>query len=319
MPAKSFSKLETAEEDAWDEEVYARTIPEIIFDGEVTNTIIMSEAEIAKFIKMYGGENKDFSLSLIEPNSDKWGSDGDAYDDGNGIDLRDVLSGESSFSTNGNPPILVYMKMAAAGLTFKVHWDSSDNMREIGIGDGEAKNGKFWHCLDFYATEEELQEYCEKIQLWEYRNYINHIDKYGNRCELDTTRVVVHGTKRSKENIYALPVKKMLETGEGWDEVGEIYKVPGFYASHYEEEELETDEFSEFLRAPAGGSYGENGGYLLDKDGKRITSVKDFDHSEPDEDGNIYYPVPESDLVDDANCEMLTPEACEKWRAKLGL
>ena len=145
------------------------------------------------------------------------------------------------------------------------------------------------------------------------------IDAWGNRCEIDTTTIIVYGNENSREDIYALPVKKMLETGEGWDNGGRIYKVPEFFEKHYEEDELETDEFSEFLRSTAGGTYGENGGYLLDKDGNKITAIKDFDHSEPDEDGNIYYPVPKSDLVDGFDCEMLTPEACEKWRAKLGL
>ena len=143
-------------------------------------------------------------------------------------------------------------------------------------------------------------------------------DAWGNRCEIDTTTIIVYGKEESKEDVYALPVKEMLETGEGWWDGGRIYKVPEFFEKHYEEDELETDEFSNFLRSPAGGTYGENGGYLLDKDGNKIKAIKDFDHSEPDEDGNIYYPVPASD-VDGDDYEMLTPEACEKWRAKLGL
>ena len=65
--------------------------------------------------------------------------------------------------------------------------------------------------------------------------------------------------------------------------------------------------------------YGELGGYLLDKDGQRITALKDFDHSEPDEDGNVYYPVPQSDFVDGDKFKPLTPEATAKWKAKLEL
>ena len=58
--------------------------------------------------------------------------------------------------------------------------------------------------------------------------------------------------------------------------------------------------------------------HLCYRNGNKIKAIKDFDHSEPDEDGNIYYPVPASD-VDGDDYEMFTPEACEKWRSRLGL
>lgn len=145
------------------------------------------------------------------------------------------------------------------------------------------------------------------------------IDAWGNRCELDTSRVIVYGTKASKEDIYALPVKKMIETGEGWSDGGQIFKVPSYFENHYDEEDLETDEFSDYLHCPAGGTYGEDGGYLLDKNGNHITTLCDFDHSETDADGNVFYFVPASDLEDGSGDNPLTPEAVEKWKAKLGL
>lgn len=144
------------------------------------------------------------------------------------------------------------------------------------------------------------------------------IDAWGNCCNLDTTIVYINRTYQSGEDIYAIPVKKMLETGIG--DGGGVIKIPEVFKSCYENNDYEIDEFSELLRAyEASGAHGKNGGYLLDKNGNRITDIKDFDHSEPDADGYIYYPVPESDLIDGDPEEMLTPEACEKWRAKLGL
>lgn len=141
------------------------------------------------------------------------------------------------------------------------------------------------------------------------------IDAWGNCCNLDTTYVFINRTYQSGEDIYALPIKKRLETGKCCYGEGSVIKIPEVFKSCYEDSDyLEIDEFSELLRAN-----GRNGGYLLDKNGNRITDIKDFDHSELDADGYIYYPVPESDLIDGDPDEMLTPEACEKWRAKLGL
>lgn len=151
------------------------------------------------------------------------------------------------------------------------------------------------------------------------------IDAWGNRCELDTTCVYINITYQSGEDIYAIPVKKLLETGEGYCDAGGAIKIPEVFKSCYENIDYgnyEIEEFSEFLRLLDSRAilvFGKNGGYLLDKNGNRITDIKDFDHSEPDADGYIYYPVPESDLIDGIPDEMLTPEACEKWRAKLGL
>ena len=149
---------------------------------------------------------------------------------------------------------------------------------------------------------------------FDYSTYF--VDAYGNDCELDTTKVVLFGTA-GKERIFVCPVKKMIETGESDPE--DCFKVPALFENLYDEEDISTDEFCDFLQIPECGMYGELGGYLLDKDGKRITALKDFDHSEPDEDGNVYYPVPQSDFVDGDKFKPLTPEATAKWKAKLGL
>jgi hypothetical protein len=137
------------------------------------------------------------------------------------------------------------------------------------------------------------------------------VDAHGNRCDQDSTTVEVDGSQDG-EDVFAAPVKKMIETSET-GLAGRIYKHPLFAKDYYEESDLATDNLGEWLISP----YDQ---FLLDKAGNRITAVSDFDHSEPDEEGYIYYPVPESDFEDgDGDEGRLTPEAVAKWKAKLGL
>ena len=315
-----------ASNDEWDEEVYATHILRRQFEGDIDNQIIMSESEIQKFINLYGVDTGDedypdewFSLSLVTDVPENNDGCVDVFQiEGAGLDLKKVLSGKIPFGTHTNPPITVYRKMAADGLNFKVSW-YSNNWGEVGRGRGEAKNGKFWHCMDFQATYEDLIGNEEEFDIGAYLNYVNHIDEYGNRCENDTTRVIVYGDKSSKVDILALPVKQILEkkiSNLDWD--GYIWKFPDYYSTHDSEEDMEMDEYNEYLRASAFEIDGIPAGYLLDKNGNKILSVKDFDHSVPDEDGNIYYPVRRDELVNDNICT-LTPEAEAKWRKKLGL
>ena len=317
--ASAESAPRIADVDAWDEEVYANNAPENTGCDETDNYLYLEEEEIEKFIKLYGEGDGMFSLSRIEPDWREWGTgdDQDAYDDGSGeITLRDVLTGEVPFATHG-VPILVYRKMAKDGLNFRIHWDST-NMAGIGIGDGEAKDGYFWHCIDYDATESECEERGEDFDPYNFDCYIEHIDKYGNRCELDTSKIIVQGTKATKGYIVALPMKAILNDGGKWDDCvyeGTIWKVPTFFRSHYEAEDLEYEDYSYFLRCT-----GLNcAPYLLDKNGKRITALRDFVKTEPDKDGNIYYPVPTSDFEDGDSGMVLTPKATAKWKAKLGM
>ena len=315
-----------ASNDEWDEEVYAKHILRRQFEGDIDNQIIMSESEIQKFINLYGVDTGDedypdewFSLSLVTDVPKNNDGCVDVFQiEGAGLDLKKVLSGKIPFGTHTNPPISVYRKMAADGLNFKVSW-YSNNWGEVGRGRGEAKNGKFWHCMDFQATYEDLIGNEEEFDIGAYLNYVNHIDEYGNRCENDTTRVIVYGDKSSKVDILALPVKQILEKKiSDLDRDGYIWKFPDYYSTHDSEEDMEMDEYNEYLRASAFEIDGIPAGYLLDKNGNKILSVKDFDHSVPDEDGNIYYPVRRDELVNDNICT-LTPEAEAKWRKKLGL
>ena len=126
-----------------------------------------------------------------------------------------------------------------------------------------------------------------------------------NLWEEDTSFFSFYG------NHYALPIKQMLEGRE--IDYGYIYKIPEYFEDYYEEEEIEIDEFNDYLRC---NDFDSNWVYLLDKDGNRITSVKDFDHSEPDEEGNIYYPVPKTDCIEEDYEYGLTPEAIIKWKEK---
>lgn len=312
--------------DEWDEEVYAEHILRRQFEGDIDNQIIMSESEIQKFINLYGVDTGDedypdewFSLSLVTDVPKNNDGCVDVFQiEGAGLDLKKVLSGKIPFGTHTNPPISVYRKMAADGLNFKVSW-YSNNWGEVGRGRGEAKNGKFWHCMDFQATYEDLIGNEEEFDIGAYLNYVDHIDEYGNRCENDTTRVIVYGDKSSKVDILALPVKQILEKKiSDLDCGGEIWKFPDYYSTHDSEEDMEMDEYNEYLRASAFEIDGIPAGYLLDKNGNKILSVKDFDHSVPDANGNIYYPVRRDELVNDNICT-LTPEAEAKWRKKLGL
>ena len=315
-----------ASNDEWDEEVYATHILHRQFEGDIDNQIIMSESEIQKFINLYGVDTGDedypdewFSLSLVTDVPKNNDGCVDVFQiEGAGLNLIKVLSGKIPFGTHTNPPITVYRKMAADGLNFKVAW-YSNNWGEIGRGRGEAKNGKFWHCMDFQATYEDLIGNEEEFDIGAYGNYVDHIDEYGNRCENDTTRVIVYGDKSSKVDILALPVKQILEKKiSHLDWCGDIWKFPDYYSTHDSEEDMEMDEYNEYLRASEIEIDGIPAGYLLDKNGNKILSVKDFDHSVPDEDGNIYYPVRRDELVNDNICT-LTPEAEAKWRKKLGL
>ena len=315
-----------ASNDEWDEEVYAKHILRRQFEGDIDNQIIMSESEIQKFINLYGVDTGDedypdewFSLSLVTDVPENNDGCVDVFQiEGAGLDLKKVLSGKIPFGTHTNPPISVYRKMAADGLNFKVAW-YSNNWGEIGRGRGEAKNGKFWHCMDFQATYDDIIANDDEFDIGAYGNYVNHIDEYGNRCENDTTRVIVYGDKSSKVDILALPVKQILEKKiSDLDWGGNIWKFPDYYSTHDREEDMEMDEYNEYLRASAFEIDGIPAVYLLDKNGNKILSVKDFDHSVPDEDGNIYYPVRHDELVNDNFCT-LTPEAEAKWRKKLGL
>ena len=162
---------------------------------------------------------------------------------------------------------------------------------------------------------------CDEAYTWKIENgHVSYeetnefIDAYGINGFIDSACFAMSSDVRCKEDVYVLPVKKLLETGEGWDEGSSVCKIPEYFFRYYRSEGIKAD-FNDYLRS---GNRCHNT-YLLDKNGNRITSLLDFDHSEPDSDGNIYYPVPASDLVDEDECSPLTSEATAKWKAKLGL
>ncbi|WP_405332568.1 BspA family leucine-rich repeat surface protein [Fibrobacter sp.] len=306
----------------------------------VTTTITMDKKNIEKFIKLYGEGNGDFSLSLVIPEQSptkktvtakkksaakknsgpadcsewrikNWGTRTDVMDYDDGLALHDILSGDLNFQTADTPPIKVFEKMAADGLDFEIYWEAED-VADWGIGRGKVKDGKFWYCIDFDETAERYQE--ETGDEWDPRDcaFVNHIDEYGNKCEIDTSRVLVN-----ERNLYFIPVKAMLELGEkaGDSLLTNAFKVPTYMRCIYEWNDIEMDEFSDNLRLET-----ESGEvYLLNKNGKKIKALKDFDHSEKDEYDNVYYPVPSSDLDENTGFETLTKEAEEKWRKFLKL
>ena len=138
----------------------------------ITTTIWMDEENIQKFINLYGEGNGIFSLSLVVPESKEWTDEmfsGDCPDwyentcmrsnwrtenwgtvteamgiEDDGLDLREILSGQASFQTSDTPPVKVLEKMAADGLKFE-----TDFIRESWeSGFGKVKNGKFQYVFD---------------------------------------------------------------------------------------------------------------------------------------------------------------------------
>ena len=138
----------------------------------VTTTIWMNEENIQKFINRYSEGNGKFSLSLVVPEPKEWTKEmfsGDCPDwyentcmrakwrtenwgavteamgiQGEGLDLREILSGQASFQTSDTPPVKVLEKMAADGLKFE-----TDFIRESWeSGSGKVKNGKFQYGFD---------------------------------------------------------------------------------------------------------------------------------------------------------------------------
>ncbi len=56
--------------------------------------------------------------------------------------------------------------------------------------------------------------------------------------------------------------------------------------------------------------------FLVDKDGNRVQSLSDADHSEPDSSGWFFYIVPDSDLTGIIYDACMTEEAKAKWRKR---
>ena len=137
----------------------------------VTTTIWMDEDNIQKFIHLYSEGNGIFSLSLVVPEPKEWTKDmfcasPDWYENvcmrikwrtenwgtvteamgfqGEGLNLREILSGQASFNTADTPPAKVLEKMAADGLEFE-----TDFIRESWeSGSGKVRNGKFEYGFD---------------------------------------------------------------------------------------------------------------------------------------------------------------------------
>ena len=321
--------------------------------AEIQNFIKMDKENIEKFKKLYEKNftyEDDlvlFSFAMIEPNQKEWGT-GDAFDDMGETffcSLDEILAGKYDFRTANCPPIKVYDKMASDGLVFEAEWESFDLDDEWAVGRGRTYSGRFGYGVDFAATRQRMIE-LEADELrsespfipTNYQGY--HVDSFGNVCNItyddDTGRKLDEGdvmcvtglAPSIYSKVYLLPVKQILET-ERFDHESFIeervaagsdviaFKVPDFFEDLYDIEGKEIDEFSDYLRCL--GSRGEQL-YLLDKEGKRVACLKDVDHSEPDSEGNVYYPIMEGDFesTDDGRRDLST-EVKEKWRSKLGL
>ena len=266
----------------------------------ITNVIVMSAAQIKKFNTAYG-KKIPFVLGT------------------QAADLNKILSGKASFGSENKPPFDAYKEMAEKGLEFEFRWESTDFMtlESMGIGNGWAKGGKLWHCVDFDGTRGvALEEYGKD---WDARSseFVKHVDKYGNNCEIKKHKVEVLGD--SQQDIFALPVKKMLKAGSNKAKRLTIFKIPYYLEAAFDSDGLDSNDFrmGDELRCSTKDGRGEV--FLLDKKGKKVKSISDFDHSEPDKDGDVYYPVLASDLGKGASVKSLTTEAITKWKKKLGI
>lgn len=152
------------------------------------------------------------------------------------------------------------------------------------------------------SFEDDLQN-CER----------KFLDAYGNYCSLndDAYGLKVSSSEYSINEIFSLPVEQMLDPLMADDVSSEDLKFPEFMhmAMMYRYNCSKSD-FSEYLH--------DNGAYLLDKNGNKITSLKDFHHSEPDNEGYIRYPVTASDLQEPVTfAPKFTEEAEKLWRKKI--
>ncbi len=267
---------------------------------DITNVIVMSATQIKKFTTVYGKKSPFFLGTQA-------------------ADLNKILSGKESFGSENKPPFDAYKKMAEKGLEFEFRWESTDFMtlESMGIGNGCAKGGKLWYCVDFDGTRGvALEEYGRD---WDARSseFVKHVDKYGNNCEIKNHKVEVLGD--SQQNIFALPAKKMLKAGSNKAKRLSIFKIPYYLDAAFDSDGLDSNDFrmGDELRCSTKDGRGEV--FLLDKKGKKIKSISDFDHSEPDKDGDVYYPVPASDLGKGTGVMSLTTDAIAKWKKKLGV
>jgi hypothetical protein len=270
--------------------------PENLF---MLNTITMSDAQIKKFNSIYNEKN----IPEI------FGKKGAA--------LNKILSGKTTFKTAKTPPIEVYKDMAEKGLEFNIHWEGTEftELESWGVGNGNAKGGNFWYCIDFNETRAKFLEDYDQDWNPQSSEFVKHMDEYGNNCEIKKFQVVVHGD--SQQKIFALPVKKLLEPNKSTEKGLVIFKIPYYLEGNYDSAGRSCKDFSDNLRCTSKDSKKEL--YLLDKKGQKIKSILDFDHSEPDKNGDVYYPVPASDFEKKSKNKTLTQEAIAKWKKLLGM
>ena len=115
----------------------------------VYNFIRMDDEQIEKFIKLYGEGDGNFSLALVLPEYAE--NDARENENGEGLELRTILSGKVTFETEDLPPIPVYEKMAKDGLVFKIDWLSEDVV-DWGVGRGGVRDGEFYYYIDKEET-----------------------------------------------------------------------------------------------------------------------------------------------------------------------
>lgn len=323
----------------------------------VNNLIKMNEANKKRFRELYGvaDESAEFSFEMVIPspkteaecpsrykpssgseelperpwfnwydwNLDHWGVKWDAGETSGPIgDLSSDMG--LDFETPWDPPIPVYKKMAQGGLEFRFRWYGP--RIDLDCGCGEAKGGKIRIAFDLaHLVEWTSGKNVGERQLgepdWEHRDFM---DEFGNFGEFDGTSFMVRTTGFWDKKTYCYPVQLALADEDSAPR--DIEKVPPPYADWWNENHENAigkkDYDKLFISDDKGNIF-----FLLDKYGKRIKSLRDFDHSEPDGDGNVFYPVPARDFSRGrpqdctiiGGCGGLTKRAVEKWRAKLHL
>lgn len=254
----------------------------------VTTTIWMNEENIQKFIELYGEGDGKFSLSLVIPEPKEW--------------TEDMFSGN-------NPD---WHKNCCIREEWRLeNWGTSPGVMDY-YGDGLELRGILSGKLCFQTSNTLPVKVFEKMAA----------DGLEFKIDLEK-KILEDGSGKAKKGKFqysfdsdydgkgncALPVKKLLESEKGLSE----WELASFDINRHNsrtEGNLIVSDITTALKTNDGESL-----RIFNEKGEK-GNLLDFDHSEPDKDGYVYYRVPESDLKVVGAHLHFTEEAKEKWLKK---
>ena len=252
-------------------------------DTTVTTKMRMDDENVEKFIKLYGEGDGEFSLSLVIPKPKEW--------------TKDFFTGPH------------YRRNTCIALQWRwENWGTTTDAMSV-EGDGLALHDILRGHLSFNTADTPPVKVFEKMtadglkfetylirESWEsgYGKVRNGKFRYEFDSDLDG------------DGVSAIPVQKLLLSEDGlWE-----YEQAALIFPCISKSAAKISEYSR-IETEAGESL-----FLLDKNGEKVKGV-DYDHSEPDKDGYVYYPVPDSDLKVVGARLYFTEEAKAKWRERL--